>query len=81
LAFLESSFYERSAVRYESDCLDAAVRALEFDRIPKQSETTVSIYQARSWQTPEISLESVMKSAGLIEQMGRERLKPRKETV
>jgi len=28
---------------------------------------------------PEISLECVMKSAGLIERMGRERLKPRKE--
>jgi hypothetical protein len=33
---------------------------------------------ARS-DVPEISFECVMKSAGLIEQMGRERLKPRKE--
>lgn len=30
-------------------------------------------------KTPSISLECVMKAAGLIEQMGRERLKPRKE--
>lgn len=29
--------------------------------------------------TPEISLECVVKAAGLVEQMGRERLKPRKE--
>jgi hypothetical protein len=31
-------------------------------------------------ETPPISLEAVMKAAGLIEKMGRERLKPRKET-
>jgi hypothetical protein len=30
-------------------------------------------------ETPEINLDCVMKSAGLIEQMGRERLGPRKE--
>jgi len=33
----------------------------------------------REGDVPAISLECVMKSAGLIEQMGRERLKPRKE--
>jgi hypothetical protein len=33
----------------------------------------------QSQETPKISLECVMKAAGLIEQMGRERLKPRKE--
>jgi len=30
---------------------------------------------------PEISLESVMAAAGLVEKMGRERLKPRKDTA
>jgi hypothetical protein len=32
-------------------------------------------------ETPEISLDRVMAAIGLIEQMGRERLKPRKERV
>jgi hypothetical protein len=32
-------------------------------------------------ETPEISLECVMKSAGLIEQMGRDRLKPSAKVI
>ena len=37
-------------------------------------------YMGKHKETPAISLECVIKSAGLIEQMGHERLKPRKET-
>lgn len=47
--------------------------------IDSPSAEYLSQYMENHKQTPAISLECVMKSAGLIEQMGRERLKPRKE--
>jgi hypothetical protein len=49
--------------------------------IENPSEKYLASYlkENASSDVPEISLECVMKSAGLIEQMGRERLKPRKE--
>lgn len=45
--------------------------------IDTQSEKYLAGYTAGHGDTPQISLECVMKAAGLIEQMGRERLKPR----
>lgn len=48
--------------------------------IDNPSEEYLAGYTDNNTETPPISLESVMKSAGLIEQMARERLAPRKET-
>jgi hypothetical protein len=48
--------------------------------IDNPSAEYLSQYMENHKETPAISLECVIKSAGLIEQMGRERLKPRKET-
>ena len=49
--------------------------------IENPSETYLASYVKGNKESdvPAISLECVMKSAGLIEQMGRGRLKPRKE--
>lgn len=47
--------------------------------IDNPSEKYLASFVERDGQVPSISLECVMKAAGLIEQMGRERLKPRKE--
>jgi len=47
--------------------------------IDNPSEQYLASFVQREGQVPSISLECVMKAAGLIEQMGRERLKPRKE--
>jgi len=47
--------------------------------IDNPSAEYLSGYVKNHENTPTISLECVIKSAGLIEQMGRERLKPRKE--
>lgn len=47
--------------------------------IDNPSDKYLSGYLNKHGETPAISLDCVMKSAGLIEQMGRERLKPRKE--
>lgn len=47
--------------------------------IDNSSDEYLSGYLDKHREVPSISLECVMKSAGLIEQMGRERLKPRKE--
>jgi len=47
--------------------------------IDNPSAEYLSQYMGNHKETPAISLECVIKSAGLIEQMGRERLKPRKE--
>jgi hypothetical protein len=49
--------------------------------IDNPSDEYLSDYMKDHQGTPEISLECVIKSAGLIEQMGRVRLKPRKESV
>ena len=46
--------------------------------IDTPAESYLSIYGKQQIEMPQISLECVMKAAGLIEQMGRERLKPRK---
>lgn len=43
------------------------------------SDEYLSQYVQKHDETPSLSLDCVMKAAGLIEQMGRERLKPRKE--
>jgi hypothetical protein len=43
------------------------------------SDAYLASYVREHDETPSISLDCVMKSAGLIEQMGRERLKPRKD--
>jgi hypothetical protein len=43
------------------------------------AKLNLSGYVDKNEETPAISLECVMKAAGLIEQMGCERLKPRKE--
>ena len=48
--------------------------------IDNPSAEYLSGYVKAHAETPEISLEVVIKSAGLIDQMGRDRLKPRKET-
>lgn len=47
--------------------------------IDNPSEEYLSQYAAKFKESPAISLESVMKAAGLIERMGREHLKPRKD--
>ncbi len=48
--------------------------------IDNPSDEYLAGYMDAHKETPPISLEAVMKAAGLIEKMGRERLKPRKET-
>ena len=47
--------------------------------IQAASETYLSGYLEQDRQIPKISLECVMKAAGLIEDMGEKRLKPRKK--
>jgi hypothetical protein len=47
--------------------------------IENPSDQYLAGYIRRQPETPPISLECVMKSAGLVERMGRERLKPRKD--
>lgn len=47
--------------------------------IDNPSDEYLAGYTERNAETPAISLDCVMKTAGLIEQMGREWLKPRKE--
>lgn len=47
--------------------------------IDNPSDEYLSGYVGKNEETPAISLECVMRAAGLVEQMGRERLKPRKE--
>jgi len=46
--------------------------------IDNTSDEYLSGYVQKHEETPAISLEAVMKAAGLVEKMGRERLKPRK---
>jgi hypothetical protein len=48
--------------------------------VDNPSEKYLSGYLRDGAETPSISLECVMKASGLIEQMSRARLKPRKET-
>ena len=43
------------------------------------SDAYIASYVREHDETPSISLDCVMKTSGLIEQMGRERLKPRKD--
>ena len=47
--------------------------------IDNPSEQYLADYLDKDGNVPPISLEAVMKAAGLIEQMGRERMQPRKE--
>lgn len=47
--------------------------------IDNPSEEYLSWYMKKNNETPSMSLDCVMKAAGLIEQMGRIRMKPRKE--
>lgn len=47
--------------------------------IDNLSDTYLSGYLNANQEIPDISIECVMKASGLLEQMGRERLKPRKE--
>lgn len=47
--------------------------------IDNPSEEYLSWHMKKSNETPSMSLDCVMKAAGLIEQMGRVRMKPRKE--
>jgi len=47
--------------------------------IKNPSDEYLAGYMGKNEEVPSISLECVMKAAGLIEQMGRQRLKPRKE--
>ena len=47
--------------------------------IKNPSDEYLAGYMGKNQEVPDISLECVMKVAGLIEQMGRQRLKPRKE--
>lgn len=49
--------------------------------IDSRSEAYLTSFVAKEPETPPISLECVMKAAGLIEQMGRERLKLRKDRM
>lgn len=48
--------------------------------IEPKSDEYLSGYMEENRQIPSISLECVMKVSGLIEQMGREKLKPRKQS-
>ena len=47
--------------------------------ISSPSDEYLSGYLKENEETPQLSLDCVLKASGLIEQMGRERLKPRKE--
>lgn len=49
-------------------------------RVENPSDVYLSRYLGNQEEIPPISLDCLMKAAGLIEQMGRERLKPRKKT-
>ena len=70
--------------------LDKTVREFEAEsvaylvcarlNIDNTSEEYLAGYLKENKQTPKISLECVMKSAGLIENMTRKRMKPRKQT-
>lgn len=69
--------------------LDHAVREFEAESvcylvcrrlgIDSPSDEYISGYMKNNAETPQISLDCVMKAAGLIEQMGRVHLKPRKK--
>lgn len=48
-------------------------------RIDHPSDAYLSNYLGNHNEIPPISLDCVMRSAGLIEQMGRERLRPRRD--
>jgi hypothetical protein len=43
------------------------------------TEKYLAGYFGKNQEVPNISVDLVMKAAGLIEQMGRERMKPREE--
>ena len=47
--------------------------------IDNPSEEYLAGYFKNNEEVPNISVDAVMKAAGLIEQMGRERMKPREE--
>jgi hypothetical protein len=47
--------------------------------IDNPSDEYLSGYLKGQAETPQISLHAVLTAAGLIERMGRERMKPRKE--
>jgi hypothetical protein len=61
----------------ESIC-DVVCKRLGIDN-PSARYLAGYLAKNKKGDVPPISLERVMASAGLIEQMGRERLKPRKE--
>ncbi len=69
---LSTAVYEFEA---ESVCYLVCGRA----GIDNPSDKYLAGYLDRNRQVPEISLECVMAASGLIEKMGSERLKPRKE--
>jgi hypothetical protein len=67
---------ERSEFEAESVAHLVCTRA----GIDSPSDQYLAGYFEKNQEVPQISLECVMKSAGLIERMGLERLKPRKDT-
>ncbi len=67
--------YEVREFEAESICYLVCTRL----GIDNPSDEYLAGFMKANEETPPISLECVMKAAGLIEQMGRQRLKPRKE--
>ncbi len=68
---------ERQVEEFEAESVAYMVCARA--GISNPSEQYLTGYMGQGSETPPISLECVMKAAGLIETMGRERLKPRKD--
>jgi hypothetical protein len=67
----------KSAVEFEAETL--SYLACSRIGISTSSEAYLSSYIGKHEKIPKISLECLMKAAGIIESMGRKRLKPRKD--
>ena len=67
-----------SAVEFEAETVSSLVCSRI--GISTSSEAYLSGYIGKHEKIPKISLECLMKAAGIIENMGRKRLKPRKDS-
>ena len=67
----------KNAVEFEAESVSYLVCSRH--GIHTESEKYLSGYIEKNDHVPKISLECVMKAAGIIENMGKKRLKPRKD--
>lgn len=67
-----------AAVEFEAECVSYLVCARV--GIQTRADAYLSAYVKTKDRVPPISLECIMKAAGIIESMGSKRLKPRKES-